>query len=97
MTAGQAYAPFQLSLMQSDTGDYRAAIASKEQALALARGAGDQCAEACAVQMLGAAQNLTSDYAAAAKNLTEALDPYRTMGHRQGEAEVLRSSANCEL
>ena len=59
------------------TGDYPAAAASHQQALALARRASDRLGEAAALNHLGLVQQLTGDYPAAAASQRQALALFR--------------------
>jgi hypothetical protein len=62
------------------TGDYPAAAASHQQALALACRADDRLTEAAAPSHWGLLQQLTGDYPAAAASLQQALALCRGLG-----------------
>ena len=72
--------------MQRLTGDYPAAAASHQQALALFRDLGHQRGQADALSYLGIVQQLTGDYPAAAASQQQALALYRDLGDRCGQA-----------
>ncbi len=61
-----------------------------EQALALARAAGDRKLEADSLEALGASYIFVSDYAHALTYYEEALGLYRELGDRAGQAQCLR-------
>ena len=67
-------------------GDYLAAAASHQQALALYRDIGHRPASATA--NLGTVQFRTGDYPAAAASLTQALGMFRDIGDRRGRASA---------
>ena len=73
------------------TGDYPAAAASRQQALALFRDLGNRRGQADALNDLGVVQQLTGDYPAAAASHQQALDMFRDVGDRHGQAEALNS------
>ena len=75
--------------MQVDIADYPAAAANHRQALALARNAGDQLAEAVSLIDLGLVQWLTGDYPAALASYEEALPLTRRIGSAFDEADAL--------
>jgi tetratricopeptide (TPR) repeat protein len=78
-------------MVQLETGDYPAATASLQQALALHHQVGNQLCQAWALEGLGRVQQLTGDYTAAAASLQQALQLHRDLGCRAGEAEALNS------
>jgi tetratricopeptide (TPR) repeat protein/transcriptional regulator with XRE-family HTH domain len=74
-------------------GKFQQAIRFSDVALAAARGAGDQQAEARSRTELGDMQRLSGHYPAAIDNLSRAVELYRTLGERQGEANALNELA----
>jgi tetratricopeptide (TPR) repeat protein len=70
-------------------GNYPAAAASQQRALALWREAGGQIGLATALNDLGVVQQLTGDYPAAAASHQQALTLYRQSGSRHGQAWAL--------
>ena len=70
-------------------GHWDQALTLHNAALQAALHAGDQLAEAGALNHLGDMQYLTGDYPAATASLTRALDLYRGVGDRVGEASAL--------
>ena len=72
--------------MQCETGEYPAAAASHQQALALYRDLGHRAGQALALNNLGTVQALTGDYPAAAASHQQALGMFRDLGHRLGQA-----------
>ena len=77
-----------LGLVQHLTGDYRAAAASQQQALALFRELGDLHGQAGALTTRRLQQE-TGDYPAAAANHQQALAVFRDLGHQPGQADAL--------
>ena len=72
--------------MQQLTGDYPAAAASQQQALALFRDLGDLHGQADALNCLGVVQQETGDYPAAAASQQQALALFRDLGDLLGQA-----------
>jgi DNA-binding SARP family transcriptional activator/tetratricopeptide (TPR) repeat protein len=70
-------------------GRWRDYVASQQTALAAARRLGDPAAQAHSHYLLGHAQALLEDYDAAEPNVRQALDMFRDLGDRNGEALVL--------
>jgi tetratricopeptide (TPR) repeat protein len=84
----QAWALRELAAVQRLTGDYPPAAASSRQALTLCRDQRDLRSQAYALNELGLVQQLTGDYPAAASH-QQALQLYREVGNRRGQAETL--------
>ncbi len=82
LTAGLA------GLMRHD-GPWADAIGRHATASQAARQVGDWLGQAGALGSLGRVRQLTGDYPGAARDLQEALDIYRDLGHRPGRAGVL--------
>ena len=78
-----------LGMVQQLTGDYPAAAAGYERALALFRSVGSPFDEADALCELGVVQRLTGDHATAAASQRQALDLFRRLGDRLGQAWAL--------
>jgi hypothetical protein len=74
--------------VQQLTGDYAAATASQQQALALCRDTGHVRGQTFAVANLAIVQRLTGDYAAAASG-QQALAMFRQLGNEYGQALAL--------
>ena len=88
--SGQANVLNQVGFLRVLTGDYQAtAVASQQQALALARRARDRLAEAAALSHLGLMQHLNVDYPAAAASQRQALALFRDLGNLFGQAYAL--------
>ena len=75
--------------MQQLTGDYPAAAASQQQALALFRDVGTGSAEATALNHLGLDAAADRDYPAAAASQQQALALFRDIGNLSGQADAL--------
>ena len=75
--------------MQQLTGDYPAAAASQQQALALFRDLGNLYGQAYALNCLGVVQQETGDYPAAAASQQQALALFGDLGNLLGQAEAL--------
>jgi tetratricopeptide (TPR) repeat protein/transcriptional regulator with XRE-family HTH domain len=86
---GQAHALNDLGDVQYWTGDFPAATASLQQALALYRDLGDRDGQAHALNDLGRMQYRTGDYLAATANHQQALALFRDLGSRHGQASAL--------
>jgi tetratricopeptide (TPR) repeat protein/transcriptional regulator with XRE-family HTH domain len=74
-------------------GKFHQAIMFSDVALAAARGAGDQLAQARALTELGDMQRLSGHYPAATENLRQAIGLYHSLGEHQGEANALNELA----
>jgi tetratricopeptide (TPR) repeat protein len=74
-------------------GKFHQAIMFSDVALAAARGAGDQLAQARALTELGDMQRLSGHYPAAIESLRHAIELYGLLGERQGEAHALNELA----
>jgi len=75
--------------VQQLTGDYPAAAASHQQALALFGDLGSRLGQAEALNRLGVVQQQTGDYPAAAASHQQALALFGDLGNRLGQAEAL--------
>jgi DNA-binding SARP family transcriptional activator len=95
--AGQARALSDLSAMQGQTGDYRAASASVSRALSLYRELGDRAGQACALNQLGFLQHFTGSLPAAAATHRQALTMFRDLGHRHGQGNALNQLGTIEM
>jgi tetratricopeptide (TPR) repeat protein len=73
-----------LGVVQLATGDYRAAAASQERAIALFTAQRDRRGEATARNNLAAVQLETGDYARATRDLTQAMELYQDLGILHG-------------
>ena len=82
LTAGLA------GLLRRD-GPWAEAITRHTTAIRAARSVGDRLGQANALRELGALQELTGDYPAAAQVLEQALGIYRDLGDRLGQANAL--------
>ena len=71
------------------TGDHRAGVQDKEQALGIYRDLGDRLGQANVLSYLGSGRAMTGDYPGAARAHTEALDICRDLGDRTGQADAL--------
>jgi tetratricopeptide (TPR) repeat protein/transcriptional regulator with XRE-family HTH domain len=87
---GEADALSELGLGQQETGDYPAATASLERALALYCDVGDLPGQAYALNQLGFLHAVTGDYAAAAASHQQALALARDASDRLAEADSLQ-------
>jgi tetratricopeptide (TPR) repeat protein len=87
--SGEADALIHLGVVQRLTGDYPAATASQQQALALCRDLGNRQGQAEALNCLGVVQQEEGDYPAAAASQHQALALFRDLGNRLGQAEAL--------
>ena len=76
------------------TGDYPAAIAREEQALALFRRLGDRLGQTWALDVLGRLQHLTGDYPAALATLTQALELLRAAPRGTARSWLSTASAS---
>jgi tetratricopeptide (TPR) repeat protein/transcriptional regulator with XRE-family HTH domain len=88
--AGQAGALTNMSAIQANTCDHRAAAASAAQAVALYRDLGDRAGQANALNNLAIVQRLSGDYQAAATNCQQALELFRELDHRYGQGDALQ-------
>jgi tetratricopeptide (TPR) repeat protein/transcriptional regulator with XRE-family HTH domain len=77
-------------LLRAD-GPWAEAITRHQAALDAAQHLGDRLGQANALIDLGAVQNLTGDYPAAAQAVEQALGIYRDLGDRLGQANALTS------
>jgi tetratricopeptide (TPR) repeat protein len=84
---------FPRGVLQRLTGDYRAAIASQQQALEALCGLGASAAQGWARDELGPAQQETGDYAGAAASHQQALRLLRDVGEPYGQAQVLNGAS----
>ena len=80
--------PVAISDFMHARGYWSEALNLGQVALAAARTVGDRQGQACALNQLGIAQELTGDYPAAAASQTEALQLFRDIGDRHGQAEA---------
>ena len=81
--------------MQKLTGDYPAAAATLQQALALSRDIGDRHQQAWALDELGGLHRLTGDYPAAAASHQQALEQFRDLGDSPARPMPSTSLAWC--
>jgi DNA-binding SARP family transcriptional activator/tetratricopeptide (TPR) repeat protein len=81
--------PWALSPFFNRRGWWRVYVASQETALRAAQRLGDPLAQAHSHYLLGHALATTADYEAADPNVRRALDLFRQLGDRTGEAVVL--------
>ena len=72
-------------------GPWAAALIRHSAALQAAQYLGDRLGQANALNDLGRVRLLTDDFAAAARDLAEALDIYRDIGNRLGQANALNN------
>jgi tetratricopeptide (TPR) repeat protein/transcriptional regulator with XRE-family HTH domain len=86
---GEADTLAELGALQRDTGDYPAAAASLDQAVAIYADLGDGPGQAYALNQLGFLQVLTGDYLAAAASHQQALALARNASDRPAEATAL--------
>lgn len=86
---GEADALLSLSRARETAGDYPAAVARCEQALAIYRELGDQLGEANALHVQGHILQLTNDYPASTARQAGALAAYRKLGDQLGKANAL--------
>jgi tetratricopeptide (TPR) repeat protein len=85
----EAAALLALALVQQLTGDYPAATAGTQRALALYRDLGHLEGQANALNCLGVVQQETGDHPAAAASHQQALTLFGDLGNRLGQAEAL--------
>jgi class 3 adenylate cyclase/tetratricopeptide (TPR) repeat protein/DNA-binding XRE family transcriptional regulator len=95
--ASQARALNDLGAMQGQAGDYRAATASVNQALALYRELGDRAGQACTLNNLGLFQHYTGNLPAATASHLQALELFRDLGHRRGEGDALNNLGTTQM
>jgi tetratricopeptide (TPR) repeat protein/transcriptional regulator with XRE-family HTH domain len=86
---GQAGALSELGVAQRISGNYPAATAALDQALAIYRELGDRLGQAGALSDLGVLERMTGHLADADRTLEQALVIYRELGDRLGEADAL--------
>ena len=86
-----------LGVVQEETGDYPAAAASQQQALALFRDLGHRLGQAHALNDLGLVQQQTGDYPAAAASHQQALALFGDLGNLLGQAEALNRLGELSL
>ena len=83
--------------MQQETGDYPAAAASQQQALALFGDLGFLLGQAYALNDLGLVQQETGDYPAAAASHQQAFELFQDLGDELGQAEALNRLGELSL
>jgi tetratricopeptide (TPR) repeat protein len=86
-----------ISASCSKTGDYPAAAASQQQALALFGNLGHRLGQAYALNDLGLVQQETGDYPAAAASHQQALALFADLGNLLGQAEALNRLGELSL
>ncbi len=85
--------PWALSAFCARRGRLQEFVASQQVALAAASRCGDRLGQAHAHHLLGHAHSLLLDHDAAEQNVRQALDQFREIGDRAGEAAALNGLA----
>jgi len=95
LAADLAAAADRIALLQAENLSVTAQ--NHQQALALARSAGDRRGQAWTLNGMGLLQQLTGDYPAAAASHQQALALFADLGHRLGQAEALNRLGELSL